>query len=212
MIELRALRLHTVLAVLAALATLASRAWAAAPGPVVGPEFEVEAPLSAGANSDYPDVTWNGSAFVVLYGNGTPGQSMGFAASKVDPVDAKRSRPGVHVVSGAIGRARIASNGPEHLEVWAEAGDIKAVRLDSSGTLTVGTPFVVSSASGDQSEPAVAGNGSEFLVTWTDTRSGNADVFGARVDASGVVYDPNGIPIFVGADEQSAPSVAWDGF
>ena len=72
-------------------------------------------------------------------------------------------------------------------------------------------------ADGRQSLPAVAFGASTDLVVWEDERPGavdnsdNSDVFAARVSPSGVVLDPTGIPIAVGAHAETAPAVAWNG-
>lgn len=68
--------------------------------------------------------------------------------------------------------------------------------------------FVISGATGTQSQPALARRGSGFLAAWTDTRSGNTDVFAARVSATGNVLDPGGVGMATGVRAQQRPSVA----
>ena len=64
-----------------------------------------------------------------------------------------------------------------------------------------------------EEEPAVAWNGSRYLVTWTDTRnSGNSwDIYGARLTADGQVLDPAGIAISANPGAQQDSAVAWEG-
>jgi len=76
----------------------------------------------------------------------------------------------------------------------------------------VNTNVVYSVAPEDQSYPAIAFDGINYFVVWTDERSGSyADIYGARVDQSGNVLDPAGIVISTAADIQSAPAIAFDG-
>ena len=61
----------------------------------------------------------------------------------------------------------------------------------------------LSKASSSQGVPAIATNGTDYLVVWNDTRTGTADVFGARVTAAGVVLDTAGFPIANGPIRRS---------
>jgi hypothetical protein len=64
---------------------------------------------------------------------------------------------------------------------------------------------------GDQAAEAVAFDGANFFVVWTDARLGTDDVFGARVSQTGRVLDVDGIPLATGDGGQSTASVAFDG-
>jgi uncharacterized delta-60 repeat protein len=67
---------------------------------------------------------------------------------------------------------------------------------------------------GDQSQPAVAGDGHNFLVVWTDARNRDRtdyDIYGARVSAEGMVLDPGSFPICTVTERQESPQVAFDG-
>jgi hypothetical protein len=67
-------------------------------------------------------------------------------------------------------------------------------------------------APGAQERPAVAFDGTNYLVVWEDSRAVQADVYGARVTTSGqVVDDQGGIPIGVASAFQVAPDVAVSG-
>ncbi|AKT38190.1 hypothetical protein [Chondromyces crocatus] len=62
-------------------------------------------------------------------------------------------------------------------------------------------------ASGAQSHPAIAFDGSGYLVAWTDTRTPVESTFATRVAADGTIRDPVGI--FLGPG--SSPTIAFDG-
>ena len=63
-----------------------------------------------------------------------------------------------------------------------------------------------------QENPAVASDGSDFLVVWQDDRASEyADIVATRVSASGTVLDPEGIEICTAANTQSGPAVSSNG-
>ncbi|MFY0575125.1 hypothetical protein ACN28S_12805 [Cystobacter fuscus] len=77
--------------------------------------------------------------------------------------------------------------------------------LDTSG-------IRISTAINSQHYPAVAHDGTNFLVVWQDYRSGTSyDIYGARVSGTGTVLDTSGIPISTAINDQFAPSVANNG-
>lgn len=77
---------------------------------------------------------------------------------------------------------------------------------------TIGAEFPLSNPGSEQRTPAIASIGSQYLVAWTDTLNGNADIIAARVTADGALLDPNGIMVYAGAGYQDVGSVAaWYG-
>jgi hypothetical protein len=116
---------------------------------------------------------------------------------------------------GAQRAPAIAWNGSSHLVVWEDdrgaTWDLYAARVSAAGVVQE-SYIAVSTAPGDQRAPAVASDGSGWLVTWQDSRSGTSlDVYGARVSASGAVLDSGGIPISTAAADQSRPALDWNG-
>ena len=73
--------------------------------------------------------------------------------------------------------------------------------------------FLAAPAAGQQRyAPAVAFDGTTYLVVWQELRSGaSRDIYAARVSEAGVVLDPLGIPISKAAGAQGAPAVTFDG-
>jgi large repetitive protein len=66
-------------------------------------------------------------------------------------------------------------------------------------------------APGDQALPAVAFDGTNYLVVWEDTRSGARDIYGIRVNPAGEVIDSGAIPISAATGDQRQPAIAFDG-
>jgi len=75
----------------------------------------------------------------------------------------------------------------------------------------IDTNVVYMEEEGYQRSPSVAFDGTDYLVVWEDYRNNSWDIYGARVDTSGIVLDPSGIPISVINGDQEEPSVAFDG-
>ena len=72
--------------------------------------------------------------------------------------------------------------------------------------------IAISTLSGSQEYPAVAFDGTNYLVAWKDNRNaGIFDIYGSRVSTSGSVVDPLGILISNATDEQTEVSLAFDG-
>ena len=111
----------------------------------------------------------------------------------------------------------MAFDGTNYLVVWQDcrsgtSADIYGARVSRAGAVLDGAGIPISTAANDQSAPAVAFDGTNFLVVWQDGRSGtNSDIYGARVSRAGAVLDGTGIPISTAANDQYAPAVAFDG-
>jgi hypothetical protein len=107
-----------------------------------------------------------------------------------------------------------AGSGPA-LVVWADARgddeDIYACRISETGPLDPnGIPVCI--ATGTQRAPAVAFDGTDWLIVWHDYRNGSApDIYAARVDQFGAVLDTAGIPVSTAAGDQRYPRVTYNG-
>jgi len=74
---------------------------------------------------------------------------------------------------------------------------------------------VITNAGYDQTRPAVAFDGTSFLVTWQDTRNiptdTSADIYACRLTPSLRVLDSAGILIAGTREEEYVPAVCWGG-
>jgi hypothetical protein len=151
--------------------------------------------------------------------------TMGQCASK-DIAGSRITPAGVVVDPGGIAGTRgpydqtvpdIASDSAGiYLAVWADnrggAGlDIFGARVDLAGNVLDPIGFLISGAPGDQNDPAIAFDGTNFLVVWSDTRSGGMDIYGSRVDPGGNVLNPAGIAVSGAPNNQSRPALVWGG-
>jgi hypothetical protein len=85
--------------------------------------------------------------------------------------------------------------------------DIFGARFTSEGEL-IGDEIVISTIGGDEWGQEVTFDGTNYFVAWSDYRNGSADIYGARIDQSGNVLDPNGIAICNAASDQEYPRVS----
>ncbi len=107
-------------------------------------------------------------------------------------------------------------DGSNYLVVWEDGRsvsfyenyDIYGARVTPLGEVLDPAGFAVSQSAGDQFQPAVAYDGTSFLVTWLDCRRDYyGDIYGARVTPAGAVLDTGGIAISLGSRSQANSDV-----
>jgi len=110
--------------------------------------------------------------------------------------------------------AAVAFDGINYLVVWEDLRnndyDIYAARVSKSGKVLESTGIAVAVAPDDQVNPAVAFNGTGYLVVWQHYGPAGPEVHGSRMDVDGRVLDPGGVTIATGSGLYF-PSVASDG-
>jgi hypothetical protein len=109
----------------------------------------------------------------------------------------------------------VAAGPTSFLAVWQEVRqahnpNLFGQRYDRNGN-RVGPIITISSATGDQFCPTAEWGGNEWLVTWSDARSGTKDIYGTTVSATGAVNPTGGFPISTAANVQQSQHVAFDG-
>ncbi len=116
----------------------------------------------------------------------------------------------------------VASNGTNYLVAWADwrnapanatHADIYGALVDLGGQVNVLDGFAICTVTNDQTVPAVARLGTNYLVAWQDARSNvntvvRLDVYGARVTGRGEVLDPTGFAICTNSGNQTLPAAA----
>ncbi|MFT3775395.1 MAG: MYXO-CTERM sorting domain-containing protein [Minicystis sp.] len=177
-------------------------------------------PISRGsfsASNQPPAVTFDGTNYGVAW-SGTLGTTKIVRAARVstsgvvlDPFDIS-----VYSTSTSqISAASIASDGAKYLVVWSNTDifgehDVRGALVGAADAF-VSSSFPLSTAASDQRDPAVAFDGTGYLVVWQDSRNGFYDIYGARVSKAGAVLDANGISISTAANDQKEPAVTFDG-
>jgi len=173
--------------------------------------------LSAAAKDQlYPAVAHGGTNCLVVWQD-YRNNAYDIYAARVG-ADGSVLDPAGLVISTASGPQEypdVASNGTTYLVVWQDkrsgSYDIYAARVTSAGTLLDPGGIPVSTATGDQLHPAVVFDGTNYLIVWEDYRSGNYDIYGARLGPDGSVLDVAGIAISSATGAQQWPAMAFDG-
>lgn len=88
-------------------------------------------------------------------------------------------------------------------------------RFVEGANLTLSAANVtISAAARSQQSPTAAWDGTQYLVSWQDTRANSAnylfdrrtDIYAARVTATGTVLDPNGVALAIGFEPEAWPT------
>ena len=142
--------------------------------------------IASGAQlSDPPDVVFGGGQFLVTWTTGSQVRAarVGIGGNVMDP--------GGFLVSAGTA-PDVAFDGTNFLVVWqdsrnANPGDIYGARVSSGGAVLDPSGKAIATGSSTQWVPAVAFNGSNYLVVWEDDRNGTFDVYASLVNTSGAV-------------------------
>jgi hypothetical protein len=115
----------------------------------------------------------------------------------------------------------VAANSAGFLVGWTDSrntavtgNDIFAARISNAGLVLNTNGFAASLAGARQAAPAVAFNGTNYLVAWQDERNfttNSTDILATRVTAVGKVLDPAGIGVSTALAAQRNPAVAASG-
>jgi hypothetical protein len=210
---------------------------ASAQGHMLSPAaVELASNVAAATSGQGPDPTmtvlppalgWAGGAFVVAWQQqsapGTDGTfdlyvagiSAAGAVTTPTPISVGKAMTG----TGSTLSPAMACTADRCLLTWHQITD-SAYKVDvraavitlSSTALDVGAPFDVISAGGTQQLPAVASDGTGFLVAWRDDKSGTNDLYMTLVSAAGtVIGSPTLLHTATSKVAQPAAQLVFDG-
>jgi len=172
------------------------------------------APVSIiGYSPFFPAIAFDGTNYLVVWQDGS------IHAARVTPDRAVLDSPPILVSAGPTDistEPAVAFDGNNYLVVWDDwrngaYSDLYAARVSRDGQVLDTAGIVISSAALNQRYAAVAFDGTDYLVAWQDRRTGDFDIYAARVTPSGDVLDTVGIPVSRAPDWQTEPAVAFDG-
>ena len=105
----------------------------------------------------------------------------------------------------------------EDIRTWQDYGasyDIYAQRVNASGVVQwTANGVALCTATGNQQNPTIVSDGAGgAIVTWFDYRSGTADIYAQRVNASGAVqWVADGVALCTATGDQYSPTIVSDG-
>jgi len=189
---------------------------AVASEPLVITERFLETGWNPRAGQQYaPAVAFNGSEYLAVWRDVNPTNGSWLYGARVSREGVVLEPSGIPILPyNQEARPAIAGNAEGYLVVWCEprsgsasGSDVLGLRLSPSGQPLDPGGFLICGANGDQTTIAVAASSTNFLVVWRDMRSGNGDIYGARITSMGVNLDPQGLPICTTTNEQRSPAV-----
>ncbi len=181
-------------------------------GTVLDPEGIAMAKLELSEQA--PDACWAGDAFSVVWQTSRYGTYGDITSVRLDTLGVIPDSVPV-VVSAACDAQIVAGSGwsgYSYLAIWDSEGNLRGARVDESGNVMDSSGIDVCSACKIQSAPDLIWGGANFLVVWEDSRNGDFDIYGVRVDSGGTVLDSPNLPLVVDPSaDQRYPTVSCDG-
>jgi len=158
-----------------------------------------------------PAIAFDGTNFFVAwYDQRVPA---GIYGCRVNPNGTILDPGGILISTlGEYASVSVSFDNTNYFVVWGNT-DISGARVATSGSVLDTNVIVICAATDNQLNPSVTFNGENYFVVWEDWRSNpnNADIYGARVDAAGIVLDTNSIAISTLPNYEYHPSTDFDG-
>jgi hypothetical protein len=201
-------------------AVLAAATYPLAIDPLLSPEFDIDQPVPGPTpcTRAAPSIAVANDGYLVVWTHGKSDTTdPAVYAARLDLAGNLLDPYGIPVSYAAAEQTvcAVAANPTGYLAVWtAPHGtsttlwDILGTRIQPDGTILDVPPLNIALATTGSSTatPAVAANGTDFLVIWRDERS--TGIYGTPVSATGVVARTNGYPICTAVNDQFTPAIA----
>ncbi|MFH0777302.1 MAG: hypothetical protein V2A71_01595, partial [Candidatus Eisenbacteria bacterium] len=157
----------------------------------LGPAFQMEITSRYAGATDHQelaDAAFDGTRSLVVWMDGRLESGYDVFGARIDTAGVVLDRGGI-AISCAPGfqcSPAVAFDGANYLVVWQDwrsgtERQIYGARVDTLGTVLDTAGIAISTVAGWQDSPAIAFDGTNYLVVWEDTRGADRDIYGARV-------------------------------
>jgi hypothetical protein len=184
--------------------------------------------VGLGGSFTPPIASFDGSNYWVIYcpySGGTSGSVTECLGQRVSPIGTLVDAGGINLVTvsgsfASIGSKGLAFGNAKGLLAFSEFNnatsqhELHGVLINPDGTVAGTGDFPIAADNSTHLYPAVAFDGTNFLVVWQQMSTNAATsgaIYGVRVSTTGSVIDPAPIPISAAPNGQASPSVAFDG-
>jgi hypothetical protein len=160
---------------------------------------------------------FDGQGFFLAWDSDMRGLDSGIAATRIAATGAVLDEVNVRVpLAGAFSPSVASGAGVFMMALDAGSAvsrDIRVVRFSAAGALLDQAPVPVNSFGGEGEAPAVAFDGTRFLVVWAQTTASTASLHGVRLMPSGVVVDVNPVQLVASFPSlgSRSPQLVYDG-
>jgi hypothetical protein len=184
-----------------------------------------EIPLSSGCSpgSAYgtqssPAVAWSGANLLTVWDDERISADKDIFAARFTAAGEPLDPTGFPICTASSWQTYpdVAAGDQFYLVVWEDyrggTYDIYGARVDFDGNVLDPDGFPICMGEWLAELPAVAWDGTNFLVAWCDDRDLiSRDIYAARVTPGGAVLEPNGFRVSSGSLIETNPSVAFNG-
>lgn|GEM_PF-6200271 len=168
----------------------------------------------AAANQNNPQAILSGDRVLVSWERSTNGAS-DLVGAWIDGTDTVSAIVELAALPASQTYGALASGPDGLLLTWADQRNggmaIYASRLAADLARRDGDGVLMSYALNKEQYPAVGSNGAGYLVAWVDSREGNGQVYGARLDGDASPVAASATAISTGVANRTYPTVASDG-
>ena len=165
------------------------------------------------ALSEVPSPVWTGSGYGVSWQDSRDGNAEIYFAR----LDGSGTKMGgdVRVTNATLESANpwLVWTGSGYGVSWNDRRDgnyeIYFTRMDAAGT-KIGADVRLTNAAADSVSPSLVWTGSEYGVSWVDSRDGNQEIYFARIDAAGNKIGAD-VRVTNAVSSSTYPSLVWTG-
>jgi hypothetical protein len=170
-----------------------------------------------------PRVAFGGGSYLVVWQDFRSDAAGDVYGARVTPAGVAGAVLPISTAPARQAAPSVAFDGARFLVLWddqraSNTSDIYAAFVTSNGTL-VGDPSTggipISTALDIQQTPVAAFDGTNYLIAWSDRRTGSFDIRAAQLTPAGGLVNAtaatSGVPIPSAGGDQTTPAIAFDG-